>query len=369
MACAGLGALAVVCVLEALLRLAPVSTGLRFQAVNAANPVLRGEPGLRFTKSMGWSLFNAQHGALNNYGFNSPRPYSATVPAIAVIGDSYVEATQAPAWATLPARLEQQTSGCAQVYGFGESGGALGDYLNLLGWTSRNFKLVGAVILITADDVRESTERRPGLANFTRGGADQVELRRQDYPGSTPTREVINGSRLFRYAFDNLQFDPRALAPVWPARHTTARESAAAQPTAGESIRAFTDGLARASPLRPRDIMILFDADRKAIYAGRPASADPDRRALMAAARQRGFGVVDLTGPFADGWRRTGRRLDYSPIDGHWNPVGYWFAAQATATEWRRSGADWMRPGCGALAGRRAAGTGEQSLVHGPGAA
>src|SRR4051794_2991846 len=51
------GGLATLTALEVVLHLMPTSTGFRFLAVNNANPVLRGTPGLYFSKSIGWSFF------------------------------------------------------------------------------------------------------------------------------------------------------------------------------------------------------------------------------------------------------------------------------------------------------------------------
>jgi hypothetical protein len=55
-------------------------------------------------------------------------------------------------------------------------------------------------------------------------------------------------------------------------------------------------------------------------------------------ARRRGFTVVDLEQPIREHYGRGGRKLDFTPLDGHWNGLGHKLAADNVAAAWKRAG-------------------------------
>ncbi|MCL6482606.1 MAG: hypothetical protein I4O49_00270 [Janthinobacterium lividum] len=78
-------------------------------------------------------------------------------------------------------------------------------------------------------------------------------------------------------------------------------------------------------------IIFLVDGERNALYD--PASAPPqwhgdNRSFFIALARQRGYAVVDMQPVFARHWALRRERMDFLPMDGHWNKVAHGLAAQ-----------------------------------------
>lgn len=78
-------------------------------------------------------------------------------------------------------------------------------------------------------------------------------------------------------------------------------------------------------------IIFLVDADRNMLYA--PQKAVPnwkagDRAFFIQSARRHGYQVVDMQPVFARHWEQQRERMDFLPVDGHWNPVAHKLAAQ-----------------------------------------
>lgn len=123
---------------------------------------------------------------------------------------------------------------------------------------------------------------------------------------------------------------------------------------------ARTDRLARANSaiLRPKTInsvplldrpsrfhlsashvVLVFDADRDAIYRGgsepasdRCASRDEQARRLFASlAIERGIHVIEMDPIFRTYYAATGKHLDYLPVGAHWNGAARILAAKEVA--------------------------------------
>src|SRR6185369_13404953 len=91
---------------ELVLRVLPVSTGLRSMPVTAADPVLHFTPNRPFTNSLDWTMHNVVHGRVNNAGFVNDQDYVREgPPLIAVIGDSFIEAQMVSYAQSLQGRL------------------------------------------------------------------------------------------------------------------------------------------------------------------------------------------------------------------------------------------------------------------------
>jgi hypothetical protein len=100
---------------EITLRFLPVSTSLFGQPVNETSPVFRFLPDRDYLWSRDWNFSIVNGGHVNSSGFVSDRDYETdtTSPLLAVIGDSYVEATMVPYAETLQGRLAATSRGTA----------------------------------------------------------------------------------------------------------------------------------------------------------------------------------------------------------------------------------------------------------------
>jgi len=206
--------------LEGILRFLPVRNGPRTLPVNAANPVIRYTPNRAYTFSVGWRFTIVNRGRTNNYGFVNDWDYDSAshAPLLAVVGDSYIEAFMVPFPETLQGRLASCVGERGRVYSFGASGAALSDYLVEADFARTRFRPQGLVVVVIANDYRESLMRdkpRPRFTYFERDPADsnKLRLRRIDYaPGLL--RRLTRPSALIRYFLYNADV-PSALARLW----------------------------------------------------------------------------------------------------------------------------------------------------------
>lgn len=197
-------------VLEAVVRLFPVYSGLYAVPVNAQQPVLRFVPNSDFTYSRGWNFRGVNTGHINNYGFINDQDYdpAATSPLVAVIGDSYIEAAMVPFGKTLHGRLADSVQSKGRIYSFGVSGASLSQYLAWASWVKEIFRPSLLVVTIIGNDFDESLFRykdAPGYHYFddTREG---MPLARVDF-GTGFVRKLTrfsNRSALSRYLRQNV---------------------------------------------------------------------------------------------------------------------------------------------------------------------
>jgi hypothetical protein len=145
---------------------------------------------------------------VNNYGYVNDQDYHPTdaSPLLAVIGDSFVEATIVPYAMTLHGRLAKKLQGAGRVYSFGASGAALSQYLVWADFVRRTFAPRKLVFVVVANDFDESLFKRkrgPGFHYFDteQGGGDR--LVRVDHKPSL-LRIVARRSALIRYLALNL---------------------------------------------------------------------------------------------------------------------------------------------------------------------
>ncbi|MBU1042446.1 MAG: hypothetical protein KKF77_15235 [Proteobacteria bacterium] len=91
-------------VFEGVLRLLPVSEGLRVQPVNDQSPILHFEPNSTRTWSAFGDMTMANRVRVNSVGFVNDQDYdpAAPLPLVAVVGDSFVEAAMVDAAHTSP---------------------------------------------------------------------------------------------------------------------------------------------------------------------------------------------------------------------------------------------------------------------------
>jgi hypothetical protein len=331
-----LGLLAGAGLLELALQPLPVHRGIAFQAVDESNPVIRGVPGHKWVHSVGWTLFNPQQGRINNLGFNDPQTFEAGPPVMAVLGDSYVEAMAVPYPETLQGRLRSAVGDCARVYSFGVAGSAASDYPAYLHWAKQHLNVQSAVVVVTLTDLVEGTGPRPGGTWFARQPDGTVELERVDRPAASRLTKTLNASKLYRYVHVNLGFDP--VERVKEALAKPAPEPEGEQPPQDHrwTAPAFLDALEAELPAER--ITLVLDADREAIFNGDEAWTSPEDELLKTEARRRGFTVVDLEQPIRDHYGRGGRKLDFTPLDGHWNGLGHKLAFETVTAAWRRTG-------------------------------
>ena len=328
-----LGALLAVATMEGVLRCLPVNSGWVNPTPTRDQPLIRYEPGTAFTYSRGWSLANVTHGRFNNFGFVSAYDYRVGAPAVAIIGDSYVEAAMITNGARVHEQLQHLLPNDTQALGFGQSGADLADDLIMARYAAQHFQLQGLVFALSPADVLGSGKPRPRGFWFSGHGATT----RIHSAAQVQLRNLFYRSSLLSYLFVNLKLAP---ADLLDDGFNTASPPPATEgfdPAASGHLDFFLSQvqvLAAREGVRPEAVVLLLDADRTALYAGDAPSAL--HSALLARARASGFSVVDLTDAFSAEFARTGLRLDVASDDSHWNVRAHRLAARAVAAALRR---------------------------------
>lgn len=317
------GLLAALLVGEAILRGLPVSTGYAYQPLNAQNPVLRGTPFWKYVYSEGWNFRLESHGSLNNEGFIATRDYRCTSEgSVLIIGDSYVQAAAVPPELNMHALLSDRLLPVS-VFGLGRAGGALPDYLAMAHWGIGKFCPRALVFLIVTGDVEDSLTPKPGGYHFAKA-ASGYQQARTDRPELSETEKLLNRSKLFRYLYDNLAFTVN-----FPSRRPAPPTSDTATVAVLEAWRGASDFfLSELAQIFPRDrvLLLIFRGRRSGVF-----TYDADINVLRDMAIQRGFQVRDLGESFAAYEARTGQRLDFAPVDTHWNARAHRFVADQIA--------------------------------------
>ncbi len=351
------GVLVLLALLEAGLRLLPTLSGLAPNPDTQAWPLRSYEASRRYQYSAGWAMLNAHRGTTNNYGHIAPFDFhKGSRPAI-VIGDSYVESLMNDYSDTLQGVLGSRLGPGKPVYGLGVSALSASDYVKLAEQARREFEPTAAIFLITDGDMIESLVRRDGGYHLEHQGAGFALVYRPLSPNSVMqgVRRAVGESALYDYVRDNLKFSPSDVVRALKWRHDAAAPTDPDGKSSRESRQVaewFLDELPRATGVAPECTLLLLDADRYAIYepgaASKPKDSPEVRLLLLERGRALGFRVIDL-GPLFDAeYARTKLKLDYWPVDRHWNRRGHAVAADAVMSTLFQDSAAQCAPGAAA---------------------
>ena len=331
--------------LEGILRLLPVLSGTYAADPRPAWPIHTMIPNSSFTYSTGWNLQNIQRGRINNYGYVAPFDYvpaaGAAGDTIAVFGDSYVEAQMNSYGDTLQGALNDYLKTPRTVLNFGSAGAEMPDYLGMAPLVRREFSPQWAVFVITMGDFTHGFSAGPGYFKWQPGQDPPVKLVPEIHRSALS--KWLRTVALIRYSRGNLSVRPGELIQL--RRGAVAAEGSAACHNEVLSkddealLAAFARELPAALGLPPGRVILVFDADRKAIYAGK--TRDEARKCLARAARanarlqelaaQSGMQVIDSYTAFQRHFDDRLGPLDRSPLDAHWNPAAHRLMAREVA--------------------------------------
>lgn len=323
---------------ELILRPFPVSTGYDLGAVDAKNPVVRGSAFFHYTYSRGWSFHLENSGVLNNYGYRASYDYVPDPRALAVVGNSFVQADAINPRDTMAERLGVLAG--RPAYALGADGSSLADYLATAGWAADTFGTHLVLVLLTTGDLSHSCRAEAGKY-YLRFDEGVISMRLIHRAPPSRLKRLLNASKLFRYAFDNLR-----VSANWP-RGWRRDDNGPQDPndiasntrvsSDGCTGAAFEDAATRFLIASFRDFQTTHEA--RVIFVLAPgyrreqhiaAGGIRDIDGFAARAEQAGFLIVRLDSAF-DAALRAGTRLDFLPIDGHWTAAANAIAAQGAA--------------------------------------
>jgi hypothetical protein len=335
-----LGLAATALAAEIALRLLPAPTAT--MTGYHRHPELLTEPAQhRWRTATGWDLRNPQTLQANNWGFAADHDFVPDADAVALVGDSYVEASMLPASDRPAAQLEALLHGRRKVYALGTPGTALLDYAQRIRFASEQFGVRDFVLLMERYDARQAL---CGSGNVVSRCLDPATLQprteRQPAPGALV--RVVRHSALAQY-LSSLRFRPAALLQAMFTRATpetqTGAQTATPRPPPSAAQIAATRKMVDAVvaefyaqiPLASvRRLVFVIDGQRDDQTDDDPVIGI-ERSHLMARLRERGATVVDME-PIDSAWAAHSQRLlRVGPYDGHLNAVGMRLAMEAAA--------------------------------------
>jgi len=328
------GLIATVAALELLLRLLPVSTatmtGYYFDPDLLTYPA-----GHEWTISTGWDLRNPQHLRSNNFGFVSQRDFLPDSHAIALIGDSYVEASMLDAGDRPAVQLEAQLGASRPVYGMGSPGTALLDYAQRVRFAAQKFQVRDFVIWLERGDARQAL---CGSGNVHSRCLDPNTLqpRVERLPEPSFAKRVARHSALAQYFAGQLKFRSSTFLAALLSRRTPGAASSRA-PAQGVESPGMADAQAQQARHVVDVVLERFFEEAGSYLVGRtvfvvdgrrgradidPAEALFQRPYLIEGLRARGYTVVDLEPVFAAHVAASPLALEVGPYDKHLNRLG-----------------------------------------------
>lgn len=331
-----LGLLVAAALAETILRFMPVTMGLYRTQIHDQWPLQGYGKHQAFSYSLGWQMLFPNRGRTNNYGQHAGFDYLPRSKPILVIGDSFVEAQMVPFADTLQGALNRLMAGSVPVYGFGFAGNSFAEYLAVARMARAEFAPTALVFVIVHNDVKESWSNRLGHRYFEIDGA---EIREGYQPLDRVSvlqrlRSVFGESALYRYVQINLGFTvDRVLQKHRAQTKSVPGDAGAGDAPSRQVVDYFLSQLPLASGVVPGNIWFVLDADRERIYdpGQRPFhgvdSADVQRY-FRDRARALGYRVFDTEPVFRTYFAREKRRVDFTPVDRHWNGTGHTLAAE-----------------------------------------
>lgn len=312
-------------VLEALLRLLPVSTATLTDYY--VDPMILGYPvGHHWRVSTGWDLRNPQVLHANNLGFAAERDFKPEPRALALVGDSFVEESMLDADERPDAQLERALGGARPVYALGVPGSSLLDHAERVRWATERLDIHDFVLVFAASGIRQSI---CGTVNVQgpclKPGSFEPAVERRPPPDAL--KRVLRHSALAQYLFgqvklDALRFVHKTFTRVAPATPSTQVSRADGSASAAVDV-AFVDVVARTFLERVRP----YQRGRLVLAVERGPA--PDRDPQMAAERSRfialmraaGVTVIDAQPLFEAYSRRSPWKLEVGPYDAHMNAI------------------------------------------------
>lgn len=334
------GALLALLGAEALLRALPSPTAT--ESGYYIDPAIVSYPAHhRWRTATGWDLRNPQRLVANNLGFPAAHDFVADPRALALVGDSYVEASMLDAVDRPDAQLERALGG-RPVYAFGGPGSSLLDYAERVRYAHERLGVRDFVVLMEAGDVRQSL---CGSGNVHSDCLDRDTFAPRVERRSPPSAlaRIARESALAQYFVGQLRlsvpeivaatFRRSVPAPTAPAApRPLARTTPGPLPFVTAVADAFFD---RVAPHVAHGRFVIIVDGRRDAAKPLAVGLEEERRQFIEIARRRGATVIDAEPLWEAHARVSKRSLSVGPYDGHLNPVGVAIVAGAAAAALR----------------------------------
>ncbi|MBE3028149.1 hypothetical protein [Janthinobacterium sp. GW458P] len=324
----GLGMLATVLILEAVLQCLPVSSGLRLENSDPQIPFRRYLAHQPYVYSYGWAFNNARSGVINAQGWSNSRDFKDGA-AVLVLGDSFVESLMLDYPDTMQGQLERALGG--GVYAAGNSGNGLADMLVMARYYLPRVHPRSVVLFVDGSNLATLLEPAKRGHNQIEPGPDGFHIVHAPYI-EPRIKRVVSYSALVRYCYYNLKL------PDWLSSTLRGKNPASAAPlpvrdTAAQALVLdyYLTQLRAIEGSSKVQFLFLVDGERGLLYdahKGKPSWQGDDRAFFLDRLKQHGYAAIDMQPVFARHWEAQRERMDFAPMDAHWNKVSHALAAQ-----------------------------------------
>lgn len=293
--------------------------------------------------STGWDMRNPQRLRSNNAGFAAQRDFVPDPKAIALIGDSYIEASMLPAVDRPAVQFERALGGRRPVYGMGAPGSSLLDYAERVRYASTQWGVRDFVLLVEAGDLRQSL---CGSTNVHSACLDRKTLapQRERFREPGLAKQLLRESALAQYLLGQLRLDGATFVEATFSRVTPEmmaaqkagvlgpRHPALAPEVIDTIIATFIE---RIRPYTTGRTIIIVDGRR----TGPPHKLEPldlERLHAMRRFREAGFTLVDAEALYGVHLAGSPLSVEVGPYDKHLNALALRMIFEATAKELER---------------------------------
>lgn len=326
--------------IEVLFRILPVSDSYRLQPVNKQNPIYHFAKNREVKRQIGFNFRHINTKRVNNYGFLSDKDYLQSdikeKNLVAVIGDSYVEASQVKNIDTFHSILDKQIESL-DVYSIGASGAQLSQYLVWADFAKIEFNPDIFVFLIIDNDFDKSWYRianKPGLHYFR----DNGDIHLIEYSPSK-MKQLLRKSAFIRYLYLDLKITHQIKKILKNDNNLNKRlmnNDLKIEEIGNKAIDLFLKKINNLA--KERKVILMLDGDRDSIYEG---SAERDKSNITnrwfanllrkgKAQKNQNLYILDLQPIFVEDWDKNKLFFEYK-YDAHWNERGHSVAGKALA--------------------------------------
>jgi SGNH hydrolase-like domain, acetyltransferase AlgX len=329
----GLGCVMTLVILELIFQMLPVTTGFAYQPTKASEPALKAT--VPFVKqSLDWKFHQATTRKINEYGFPDDHHYLPNQQPIAIIGDSYVQSLTLPYIDTLQGQLGAlQDKSKPPIYSFGVPGYSLAGYIGTAESATKKFQPQMFVFLLTKGDITDSLLATKNVGSYFINSY-KLGLEFEPYTGASRTDNLMLKSALMRYLNYHLQLNPLTafLSLTGANAKASAGDRITTEPNLVQLSNRLLDHLEQKTTARANNTIFIIDCDREKIYEDKPQpQTSPDNQLTLFAqiAQDRGYKTIDTLPIFTRKYEQTHRRIDFTPIDPHWNRDANQLVAEA----------------------------------------
>jgi len=325
-----IGFVAALLVLECILQLIPVNSGLRKLPTSTTSPNFRFVPDQRYVYSYGWALDNARSGKINSEGFNNSK-IMQDGSQVLLVGDSYIESLMLDYPDTVQGQLDISLGG--GVYAAASSGNGLADSLQLVREFVPKIHPKSVIIFIEAQDVSTLLDTASRGHSYFQIQDGHVSVAHTPYQESK-AKQMLMHSALVRYVFYSLKFPDWVsgkLSTLRAASKHSGKDEPDLKSSRNKYAKYYFDEIKKLSEKYNFRPIFLVDADHQRIYKDSKQNIgwqSGDREWILQNIAEGEFAVVDLHPSFNEFWKLRREKFDFLPMDGHWNQAGHGIAAR-----------------------------------------